>query len=80
MMTSNVFRNTDGSYSVNYGRNKSVVVPANLWDQIKGHIQFLSWGELSSLVAHATRGVGIYSGKDCGNENPNADRNWGRRR
>lgn len=81
-MTNNYFyfNNADGTVSVNCGRNKSIVVPATVWEQIRGHINFLTWGELSSLVAHATRGVGIYSGKDNGNENPNADRNWGRRR
>lgn len=79
-MTNNYFINEDGSVSVNYGRTKSIVVPATVWGQIKDHVSLLSWSELSSLVAHATRGVGIYSGKDNGNENPNADRNWGRRR
>lgn len=74
-------RNNDGSVSVNYTRdNKSVVVPADLWAKIKSHIDFLNWGELSSLVAHSTNGVGIYSKKDVGNANPNADRNWGCRR
>lgn len=73
------FVNEDGTISVNSG-SKSIVVPANVWEKIKDHISFLTWGELSSLVAHATRGVDIYSGKDTGNNNPNADRNWGRRR
>ena len=78
-MNTNYYVNNDNTVSVNRG-SKSIIVPEAIWEQIKGHIQFLSWGEISSLVAHATRGVGIYSGKDCGNENPNADRNWGRRR
>ena len=76
---SNIFTNNDGSYSVNYGR-KSIIVPAEVWEKIKDHVSFLSWGELSSLVAHATRGVDIYSNRDSNNTNPNADRNWGRRR
>ena len=79
MTTFNYFVNNDGTYSVNSG-SKSIIVPANIWEQVKGHINFLTWGELSSLVAHATRGVGIYAEKDCGNTNPNADRNWGRRK
>ena len=79
MTTFNYFVNNDGTYSVNSG-SKSIVVPANVWEKIKNHIGFLTWGELSSLVAHATRGVDIYSGKDNGNTNPNADRNWGRRK
>ena len=80
MMTMTNFRNEDGSVSVNYGRTKSIVVPAVIWEQVKDHIQLLSWSELSSMVAHATRGVGIYATHDVGNDNPNADRNWGRRR
>ena len=79
MTNFNFFTNNDGTYSVNSG-SRSIVVPANVWEKIKDHIGFLTWGELSSLVAHATRGVGIYSGKDNGNANPNADRNWGRRK
>lgn len=79
MTMTNCFRNVDGTVSVSFGR-KSVIVPETIWAQIKGHVQFLSWGEISSMVAHATRGVDIYSGKDNGNTNPNADRNWGRRR
>jgi hypothetical protein len=76
----NHFTNADGSVSVNYGQHKSVVVPADLWEQIKSHIDFLSWAELSSMVAHATNGVSIYSSRDSENRNPNADRNWGRRK
>ena len=79
MTISNIFTNTDGTVSVNSG-SKSIVVPANVWEKIEGHISFLTWGELSSLVAHATRGVDIYSNRDTGNNNPNADRNWGRRK
>lgn len=79
MTNFNFFANNDGTYSVNSG-SKSIIVPEAIWEQIKGHIQFLSWGEISSLVAHATRGVSIYSSKDTGNSNPNADRNWGRRK
>lgn len=83
MTISNIFTNTDGTVSVNSG-SKSIVVPANVWEKIKDHISFLTWGELSSLVAHATRGVDIYSNRysnrDTGNSNPNADRNWGRRK
>ena len=72
--------NTDGSVTVNYSKDKkSIIVPRELWDKIKSHIDFLNWGELSSLVAHSTNGVGIYANKDVGNRNPNADRNWGRR-
>lgn len=78
-MTMTNYLNNDGSYSVNYGR-KSIIVPAEVWEKIKDHVSLMSWGELSSLVAHATRGVGIYSSSDVGNSNPNADRNWGRRR
>ncbi len=73
------YLNNDGSYSVNYGR-KSIIVPAEVWEKIKDHVSLMSWGELSALVAHATRGVGVYATHDVGNENPNADRNWGRRR
>lgn len=74
-------KNTDGSVTVNFTKDKkSIIVPADLWEQVQSHIDFLNWGELSSLVAHATNGVGIYSKKDVGNLNPNADRNWGRRR
>lgn len=75
----NYFNNNDGSVSVNYGR-KSIIVPAEVWNQIKEHVNFLSWGELSALVAHATRGVDVYSSNSNNNTNPNADRNWGRRR
>lgn len=71
--------NNNGTISVNYG-HKSIIVPAEVWEKIKDHVNFLSWGELSALVAHATRGLDIYSGKDNGNANPNADRNWGRHR
>lgn len=78
-MTMTNYLNNDGSYSVNYGR-KSIIVPAEVWEKIKDHVSLMSWGELSALVAHATRGVGIYATHDVGNENPNADRNWGRRR
>lgn len=80
MMTMTIFNNADGSVAVNYGRNKSIIVPETVWNEIKGHVSFLSWGELSALVAHATRGVGVYATHDVGNENPNADRNWGRRK
>lgn len=80
MMTMTIFRNADNSVSVNYGRNKSIIVPEGVWNEIKGFASMLSWGELSALVAHATRGVGIYATHDVGNDNPNADRNWGRRR
>lgn len=79
-MTNNYFINEDGSVSVNYGRTKSIVVPATVWGQIKDHVSLLSWSELSALVAHATRGVDVYSSKATANHNPNADRNWGRRR
>lgn len=79
MTNFNFFTNNDGTVSVNCG-SKSVIVPETIWAQIKDHVKFLSWGEISSLVAHATRGVDIYSGKDNGNANPNADRNWGRRK
>lgn len=75
----NCFTNADGTISVSYG-SKSVVVPADVWTKIGDFIDTLTWGELSSLVAHATNGVGIYSTRDSGNNNPNADRNWGRRR
>ena len=78
-MTMTNYLNNDGSYSVNYGR-KSIIVPAEVWEKIKDHVSLMSWGELSALVAHATRGVGIYATHDVGNENPNADCNWGRRR
>ena len=78
-MTMTNYLNNDGSYSVNYGR-KSIIVPAEVWEKIKDHVSLMSWGELSALVAHATRGVGIYTNRDSGNSNPNADRNWGRRR
>ena len=78
-MTMTNYLNNDGSYSVNYGR-KSIIVPAEVWEKIKDHVSLMSWGELSALVAHATRGVGVYATHDVGNENPNADRNWGRRR
>ena len=78
-MTMTNYLNNDGSYSVNYGR-KSIIVPAEVWEKIKDHVSLMSWCELSALVAHATRGVGIYATHDVGNENPNADRNWGRRR
>ena len=78
-MTMTNYLNNDGSYSVNYGR-KSIIVPAEVWEKIKDHVSLMSWGELSSLVAHATRGVGIYATHDVGNENPNADRKWGRRK
>lgn len=73
------FVNTDGTVSVNYG-HKSIIVPAEVWEKIKDHVSLMSWGELSSLVAHATRGVDIYSSRDTGSQNPNADRNWGRRK
>lgn len=79
IMTKTTYINNDGTVSVNYG-TKSIIVPATLWSQIKDHVSFLSWGELSALVAHATRGVGIYATHDVGNSNPNADRNWGRRK
>lgn len=79
MTMTNYYVNNDNTVSVNRG-SKSIIVPEAIWEQIKGHIQFLSWGEISSLVAHATNGVGIYSTRDSGNNNPNADRNWGRRR
>lgn len=79
MTMTNCFRNNDGTVSVSFGR-KSVIVPAHVWVEIGDFIDALTWGELSALVAHATRGVDIYSGKDNGNANPNADRNWGRRR
>lgn len=79
MTMTNCFRNNDGTVSVSFGR-KSVIVPSDVWAEIGDFIDTLTWGELSSLVAHATRGVGIYSTRDSGNENPNADRNWGRRR
>ena len=72
--------NLDGTVSVNYTKSKSIVVPASVWNQIEGFIDHLTWGELSSLVAHTTNGVGIYSDRDNGNSNPNADRNWGRRK
>ena len=75
----NCYNNNDGSISVNYG-TKSIIVPADVWAKIGDFIDVLSWGELSSLVAHATNGVGIYSTRDSGNKNPNADRNWGRRK
>lgn len=78
-MTKTTYINNDGTVSVNYG-HKSIIVPEAIWEKIKDHIQFLSWGELSSLVAHATRGVDIYSNRDSGSQNPNADRNWGRRK
>ena len=78
-MMTNCFMNDDGTVSVSFGR-KSVIVPANVWAEIGDFIDCLTWGELSSMVAHATRGVGIYSTRDSGNNNPNADRNWGRRR
>lgn len=71
--------NNDGSISVDFAGKKSVIVPPDLWGQIKTHIDFLSWAELSAMVAHATNGVSIYSSRDTGNKNPNADRNWGRR-
>lgn len=75
------FVNNDGSITVNYIREKkSVIVPSDMWTKIKSHIDFLTWAELSSMVAHATNGVSIYSARDSGNQNPNADRNWGRRR
>ena len=80
MMTMTIFNNADGSVSVNYGRNKSIIVPEAVWNEIKGFASMLTWGELSSLVAHTTNGVGIYTNRDSGNSNPNADRNWGRRR
>lgn len=79
MTMTNYYVNNDNTVSVNRG-SKSIIIPEAIWEQIKGHIQFLSWGEISSLVAHATRGVNIYSSKDAGNSNPNADRNWGRRK
>ena len=72
--------NNDGTVSVNFSTSKSIIVPGHIYDQIKDFIGMLSWGELSSLVAHATNGVNIYSDKDRGNSNPNADRNWGRRK
>lgn len=72
--------NNDGTVSVNFSTTKSIVVPKEIWEQIKDFVSFMSWGELSSLVAHATNGVDIYSDRDRGNSNPNADRNWGRRR
>ena len=78
-MTMTNYLNNDGSYSVNYGR-KSIIVPAEVWEKIKDHVSLMSWGELSALVAHATRGVGVYATHDVGNGNPNADRNWGRRK
>ena len=74
------YTNNDNTISVNYGA-KSIIVPANIWAQIKEHVNFLSWGELSALVAHATRGVDVYSSNsNKNNTNPNADRNWGRRK
>ena len=74
------YLNNDGSYSVNYGR-KSIIVPAEVWEKIKDHVSLMSWGELSALVAHATRGVDVYSSNsNKNNTNPNADRNWGRRK
>ena len=79
MTNFNFFTNNDGTVSVNCG-SKSVIVPETIWTQIKDYVSTMSWGELSSLVAHATRGVGIYSNRDSGNSNPNADRNWGRRK
>ena len=83
IMTKNnvtIVRNNDNTVSVNFVKSKSIIVPAEIWAQIKDFIGQLTWGELSSLVAHATNGVGIYSDKDTGNSNPNADRNWGCRR
>ncbi len=79
MTMTNCFRNNDGTVSVSFGR-KSVIVPADVWAKIGDFIDTLTWGELSSMVAHATRGVGIYATHDVGNSNPNADRNWGRRK
>jgi len=52
----------DGSVRV-YKEKKTVIVPSELWDKIKSHIDFLSWAELSSMVAHATNGLGIYTKK-----------------
>lgn len=77
-MMTNCFTNVDGTVSVSFGR-KSVVVPADVWEKIGDFVDCLTWGELSSLVAHATRGVDIYSTRVSGS-NPNADRNWGRRK
>lgn len=72
--------NEDGTVSVNYNMSKSIVVPAEVYNEIKDFVSMLTWGELSALVAHATNGVNVYSNKDNGNSNPNADRNWGRRK
>lgn len=79
MTKNSYYANSDGTISVCRG-SKSIVVPADVWEKIKSYVDLLTWGELSSLVAHATNGVGIYSTRDSGNNNPNADRNWGRRR
>ena len=79
MTKNNYYVNSDGTISVCRG-SKSIVIPADIWEKIKSHVDFLTWGELSSMVAHATRGVDIYSSRDTGSQNPNADRNWGRRR
>lgn len=73
-------QNNDGTYSINFSTSKSIVVPGDIYEQIKDFVSMLTWGEISAMVAHATRGVDIYSNKDNGNANPNADRNWGRRR
>ena len=75
----NYYVNNDNTVSVNRG-SKSIIVPEAIWEKIKDHVSLLSWSELSALVAHATRGVDVYSSKDTANHNPNADRNWGRRR
>lgn len=80
MTMTNCFRNNDGTVSVSFGR-KSVIVPADVWAKIGDFIDTLTWGELSSMVAHATRGVDVYSSNsNKNNTNPNADRNWGCRK
>lgn len=78
-------QNNDGTYSVSFSTTKSIVVPGHIYDQIKDFVGMLSWTELSAMVAHATNGVKVYDtdvrhGRTKYNNNPNADRNWGRRK